>query len=163
MKSGWLIASVLLNMLLIGIIAGLIVRGDDSARATGPGQPGTERPFFDASPEDRRAVGRLLREGFQNVKPLRESQRQKRRELAKLLGTETYDAEAVKTLLAEMRASDEAVTAKIHSLIEPQLADLTPTQRKIVADALTRGPGRVGRRGERGERHGDNQRPRDRN
>lgn len=151
----WLIVSVLVNMLLLGLIGGMLLKPDKKPAPDRPRIGGVERPLLGLeSAEDRAKVRRIVREAIQDARPEMETRAAARRALGERLNAEVYDAEAISAAMSDLRAAEAALLAKMHGNLETELGDLTPAQRRAVAAAMSRpmGARRGLRRGERGRR-----------
>ena len=146
--SFWMTMSLLFNLLLLGLVVGMLVRQiPDRGRQA-------ERPRFaqDIAPETRRAMFGLMRESYRDSRSERDVRNQARIELADALKAEPFDPERVRTAFAKLRAADESVHAATHAAMIARLEALPTEQREAMADLLARGP-------ERGERNRRNSPP----
>lgn len=152
----WLIVSILVNMLLIGLIAGVFLKRDarhmdDHPMGMGP-EPAMEGL---ANTADRRQVHRLMRAAMQNASDEAIARHEARRRLAATLSADPYDAAAVREAFSDLRMADNALMQKLHANLEGELATLNARQRLAIARAIGRGgppaPRRVegGRKGRR--------------
>lgn len=160
----WLIVSLIANALLIGLLIG----GGLGQRKAGPppasigGEQALMRGLDQALPaSERRDVRQAFRRAFAESRDERKQLRDARRELTRLFANEPYDAEAVQTALADMRAADDAMKAKMHDLLAEQLGKLSVEQRRALIRDLSR-DGRSDRRGGRDRQSPDERRFRDR-
>jgi uncharacterized membrane protein len=152
--SFWLIASLLLNMLLIGALGGFLLRAGHG----GPGHRGGPEFSENATPDDAAAVRSVMRTAYEATRPHRDTRREARRNLSAAVEQEPYNEAAVATALEAVREAEQAMQVALNDALTRQLAELTPLQRKGVAEAISRGP--RGRRGHRGPgRRGDRPRP----
>jgi len=139
--SFWMTVSLLFNLLLLGLITGMMVRQiPDRDR-------GGDRPRFmeEISPDTRRAMFGLMRESYRESKPEREVRNAAREDLAKALKTEPFDAEQVRDAFAALRSSEQDVHAATHEAMIGRLEALPSKQRAAMADLLARGPDRRSR------------------
>ena len=136
----WLILSIVLNALLIGLIIG----GGLGNRKAGPPPPqggeqvlmrGIDRAVPD---EQRREVRRVFRQAFAETRPERIASRAARRELATALQAETYDEAAVKAALTKMRTADEAMRTRMQEVLAEQLGRLSVEQRRTLIEQMSR-------------------------
>lgn len=155
----WLIASILVNVLLIGLIAGHQL-GSKPGRggSDGPGGPGGPPEMRmagaiveSAAPEDRAAIRRAFAQALRQSRPLREARDVARRAVGEAISAEPYDAAAVDAAFAELRAADDALRAGVQSVLAVQLGEVSAEQRAALAETLTRPP-RERRRLRRGDR-----------
>ena len=131
----WLIVSLLVNALLIGLLIG----GGLGQRKAGPGviAGGAEQALMRAvdrgvASDQRGNVRTAFRRAFADTRPERVRIRNARRELAKLLAARDYDSRAVEAAFAELRDADAAMKAQMHSVLAEQFQELTPDQRRAV-------------------------------
>lgn len=150
----WLVVSLIVNALLIGLIIG----GGLGQRKAGPppgGAQGSEQALIrgidQSLPDDqRRVVRRAFREAFQGSRQERVRVRDARRELGQLLSAESYDADAVREGFRQLREADAAMNARMHEVLAEQFGALTLQQRQaIIRDLNKRGPRAGPRNGER--------------
>lgn len=144
----WLVASVLINMILIGLVAGLFLRPQP-----GPA-PNHERRWAasESSVEDRRAVRTIMVKGIDASKAEIEQRREAERALVALLRAEPFDPGAANSALEVFRAADCKAREAIAAAIFSELSELTPDQRAIAARYLASGIDRRGRHRGEGER-----------
>lgn len=151
----WLIVSLVMNALLIGLIIGggignrkakpnLQVAGDERALMRG----------IDRSlpAEQRRDVRRAFRKAFSDSREERGRLRDARRDLARLLAADPYDEAAVQAGFAKIRAADDAMKARMHEILSEQIGVLSVEQRQALLRDLERSDG--------GRRRGNGDRPR---
>ncbi|MEL7041732.1 MAG: periplasmic heavy metal sensor [Pseudomonadota bacterium] len=139
----WLIVSIVANALLIGLLIG----GGMGQRRAGPppnaligGEQTLMRGIDRSVPdEQRRAVRKAFRRAFVDSRQERLRVQSARRNLNRLLGAETFDAEAVRDGFAELRAADNAMKARMHDVLAEQFGALTPEQRQAVLRDNRRG------------------------
>jgi uncharacterized membrane protein len=140
----WLVISLMANMALVGLVAGLLLR-------TGPSQvsPGSRPPerFVWASRDDgsRNAIEMVFREAFQASDAERKARDESRKALAIAVTSEPYDAEAVRKAFASLREADDSVNQATHEAMVDLFATLPLEDRKHMARILTHGPGDRGR------------------
>ena len=132
----WLIVSLMANALLIGLIIGGGLGQRRAGPAAGPAI-GSEQALMRGidqavSIEQRDQVRRAFRQGFANTRNERIRLRDARRQLGRLLSAQDYDAEAVEAAFSELRAADEAMTARLHAVLTEQFSTLTAEQRRLI-------------------------------
>lgn len=137
----WLIVSLLVNALLIGVLIG----GGLGQRKAGPAMagPGGEdmlvRGIDRAVPdEQRRAVRRAFRRAFADSRQERIQVRNTRQRLAALLAAEDYEASEVQSAFEDLRAAEAAMKARLHDVLAEQLATLSPEQRQAILSDMDR-------------------------
>ena len=148
----WLIASLMANALLVGLLIG----GGLGQKRAGPpiGGGGSEQALMrgidQAVPSDqRRAVRQAFRRAFADTRQERVKLRDARQKLGRLLAADPYDADAVRSGFAAMRDADAAMKARMHDVLAEQFGALSAEQRRaIIQDFNQRARGRIGQ-GER--------------
>jgi len=143
----WLVVSLIVNALLIGLIIG----GGLGQRKAGPppgGGPGGEQALMrgiDRSlPDDEaRLVRRAFREAFEDSREQRIRVHDARRRLATVLSAEPYDPAAAREGFQQLRDADAEMKAKVQDLLAEQFGKLTVEQRRaVIKDMNRRGRGR---------------------
>lgn len=132
----WLVLSLMGNMLLIGLVAGMALRG--SGKPQGPDWQGMQARHVTS--EGRDAMRSFMRESYQATRAERDARAEERRHLAEALLTEPYDEAAVREAFARLRASEGAVQVATHEVMIRKLKTLTPEQRAAMVAFLSRGP-----------------------
>lgn len=140
----WLIigltASVALNLLLVGFLIG---------RVSGMPRPVAFQANTQASigwmmrnlPEERREVLRDdAREHFRGVRPELRALREAQKRLFAILSADELDQEALNNVLAELRTRSDAIQAANLALLEHLAGKVTPEERRMLAEGLTRHP-----------------------
>lgn len=143
----WLIASLMANALLIGLIIG----GGLGQKRAGPpvGGSGSEQALMrgidQSVPSDqRRAVRQAFRRAFADTRQERIKLRNARRDLGRLLAADPYDADAVAAGFAAMRDADATMKARMHDVLAEQFGTLSAEQRRAIIrdfNQRPRGPG----------------------
>jgi len=141
----WLTFSVLGNLVLIGLLAGIFLNA--------PSKSGKDwrkdRPGAELTAEDREAVRELMRASFEAGREAMQVRRAAERNLADILKTEPYDETAARSALNELRAADRAAREIVADRMFEGLDELSPEQRTLVAKIMT---GNLEKRAKRGER-----------
>lgn len=138
----WLVVSLIVNALLIGVLIG----GGLGQRKAGPPPGGTagneqalirgiERSLPD---EERQIVRRAFRQAFAESREQRIAVREARRRLGRLLAAETYDADAVRESFRQLREADAAMRAQMQDVLAEQFGTLTAQQRRAIIDDMNR-------------------------
>ncbi|NQY97630.1 MAG: periplasmic heavy metal sensor [Henriciella sp.] len=149
----WLVVSLIVNALLIGVLVG----GGLGQRKAGPppgAGAGSEQALIRgidrALPDDeRQIVRRAFRQAFAESRQQRIAVRDARQRLGRLLAAEVYDADAVRESFGELREADAAMRAKIQDVLAEQFGTLTAEQRRaIIQNMNRRGDRRAGPRGD---------------
>jgi uncharacterized membrane protein len=141
----WLTLSVLGNLVLIGLLAGIFLNAPPKpGKDWRPNGPGPE-----LSAGDREAVRELMRESFEAGREAMQVRREAERNLADTLKAEPYDEDAARAALAELREADRIARAIVADRMFEGLDELSPEQRALVAKIMS---GNLEKRGKRGER-----------
>lgn len=130
-----LIASLSLNLVVFGVLAGAWLKG-------GP-PPGSEEIGFwhytRVLPEaDRRALGRALRETRGDWTGLRQELSSERARFTAALTAEPFAVEPVEAALRRELSLSGAIFEHSASLLAAQIARMTPEERAAFAEALER-------------------------
>jgi uncharacterized membrane protein len=131
--------SVLTNLVLLGLIAGVLYKARPE-----PPPPAGERPGFELSREDRDAVRQLMRASFEAGRESLEARHAAERHLVEVLSAEPYDEAAARVALAELREADEASRDIVARHMLDGMGDLSSEQRGLVARLMA---GNLERRG----------------
>lgn len=146
----WLTLSVLGNLILLGLVAGIFLKAPpqrDHRPGGGPGMPGIE-----LSQEDREAVRDLLRESFQKGRPQIEAGRQAERRFVAVLTADPYDEAAVRQALSELRDADRLARDAVANNMLEGLGEMSPEQRALVAKLMSNNLDQRSKRQERLEK-----------
>lgn len=138
----WLVVSLIVNALLIGVLIG----GGLGQRKAGPppgGPGGSEQALIRgierSLPDDQRQiVRRAFRQAFVESREQRIAVRDARQRLARLLAAETYDADAVRESFQQLREADAAMRAQMQDVLAEQFGTLTAEQRRAILEDLNR-------------------------
>ncbi|MDP9415223.1 MAG: periplasmic heavy metal sensor [Pseudomonadota bacterium] len=144
-----LIISVMLNVFLVGVIAGgafMWLRAERPAPTLAADMRGGRLRIAGAglSPEYRRAFRAALRETRRESRPLILESRAGRQEAARLLSQPVVNRAAVEAALARARAADIALRARLEERVIGFAVALPAEQRKVLAEGLE--PRRMRRR-----------------
>jgi hypothetical protein len=140
-----LAVSLALNLLIVGLVAGLALRA-------GPGADGHPAlrdlglgPFVLAMDRDDRAA---LRERLaaQDLRADRIALGRSLRGLQAALRSEPFDRAAAAAALTDGRRAAEALQAGAHAALLDQMAEMDPAARRALADRLNRALRRADRR-----------------
>ena len=149
----WLIVSLMANALLIGLIIG----GGLGQRKAGPSHRQTmaasEQTLMRGidravSIDQRQDVRRAFRRAFADTRDERVRLRDARQQVGRLLAAPDYDSAAVEAGFAELRAADDAMKARMHTVLTEQFSNLSAEQRRLII----REANRRGARGNRQDR-----------
>lgn len=138
----WLIASLMVNALLVGLLIG----GGLGQKRAGPPLPGggSEQALMrgidqGVSPDDRRLVRQAFRRAFSDSRSERLALREARRQLALALAADPYDPDAVQDQFSAMREVEGKMKARMHTVLAEQFGTLSAEQREaIIADLRNR-------------------------
>ncbi|SEA53512.1 periplasmic heavy metal sensor [Rubrimonas cliftonensis] len=145
-----LAASLVLNMLLAGVIAGHALRGAAMEDRRGPRSEGpvtVERLMRGSDRELRGEARAMLKARGPRVAAAREAVREASGGVVSAAGSEPFDAAAVSAALERLRGAETALAAERHGAFVDLLA-LMPAERR--ADAMARASGRLERKARRG-------------
>lgn len=140
-----LVASVALNLFVIGAVVGVVVLGD-RVREAANGAERPRQPLWRAAdtlpPEHQRAYRQLLRGEAGRVGGQMRQARQARREAWDDLGGEPLDGPAISRRLTEARALEMTARGGVEDRIVAFAATLPPAERAELARGLAHsGPG----------------------
>jgi len=141
----WLTLSVLGNLVMIGLIAGILLKGPYKAGSDKP----PPRPGVELSDADKQVVRELMHESFEAGREAMDVRRNAERKLAEVLGAETYDEAEARAALAALRDADMAARSIVTDRMFEGLDDLSPEQRALVGKIMA---GNIDRRGDRREK-----------
>ena len=132
-----LVASLGLNLVFVGLIAGALINGPPAPPVPGIGQ------YVRALPEaSRRDLGRRLRASRSDWSGMRAAWHARRSALAAALTAEPFDAAAVAALLEEDRGLAGDLAARGTGLLLAEIGAMSPAERAAYAAALAEGPRR---------------------
>ncbi|SOE35851.1 Uncharacterized membrane protein [Delftia acidovorans] len=152
----WLWTSALLNLFLVGGIAGgtwrwwahqaearSVATSTQTGTPTGApagSSPATARGLRFAAdglpPERRQAFRTGLREVRREAAALTQGSREGRAEVVRLLAAPQFDRAAVEAALARTRAADTAVRERVEAHVVDFAAQLTPAERQTLVQGL---------------------------
>jgi uncharacterized membrane protein len=141
----WLTASVLGNLVLVGLLAGIFLNA--------PPKPGRDgRPDLrgaQISREDREVVRALMRESFEAGREAMVARRLAERRVAETFRAEPYDQAGARAAHEELREADRKARDIMADRMFEGMPELTPAQRALVARVVS---GNIEKRGMRSER-----------
>jgi uncharacterized membrane protein len=138
-----LVASLCCNVAIVGLIAGLWIKGPPPA---GPGAEFGLWRYGAALPEPyRHDLGRSLHENRTRWEGRREALRGQRLALADALTAEPYDPGAIATLLRAEQEVLSDLAGRGSALLLAQIGRMSPEERRAYAEALRRRPDRRGK------------------
>lgn len=141
-RSWLLVASLGLNLAVLGVVAGAILRGPPDRAMTGPALSHYARALPDPFRDELR---RALRESRADWAPTRDALRDQRQALAAALEADPYDPARVTDLLARELQLGAELGARGTALLAGQIAQMTAADRAAFAERLRQSPGHAGR------------------
>jgi uncharacterized membrane protein len=140
---GWrwlLVASLALNLVFIGGLGALWLKGPPGPGRWGPSQTafGLMRFSRELPPERRDAVRRHLKEARQDLKSLRAELRDARSKATAVLASPDYTAEAMQAALAAVAAADNRMRESGTAALMKSIGELTGEERQKLAAAWNR-------------------------
>ncbi|MCI4646443.1 MAG: periplasmic heavy metal sensor [Hyphomonadaceae bacterium] len=143
-----LTASVLINLLLVGLVVGYLVgKGPERERGARDGPPpGPMRSEYMLArgivdlgpPEDRRALIGMFRDIVLDSGPDLRRRVAARTALSEAVGRDPYDPEVVRAAMDELQAIDRELQSAFQDAIVARLGELTPEQRQHLQQAMQR-------------------------
>jgi uncharacterized membrane protein len=138
----WLVASLVLNVFIVGGIAGGAARWWLAERSVGaaaePARSSLRHAADDLAAEQRRSFLTGLRNARRAVaEPLRAA-REGRQEVLRLMREPSFQADALVQTLARTRAADMAARERFEAAVVEFAATLSPADRQKLADGLAR-------------------------
>lgn len=137
-----LIASVALNVLVLGVVAGTMWRLRDAAAS---GQIGSNMLAYSStlSGERRETIRQMFTERRATIRPLRQAARQARREMVRSLTTEPFDKAAFLAAQARVLEAEAKVRREIALVVADAAEKLSPEERRSFTRwrGSRRGPG----------------------
>jgi uncharacterized membrane protein len=137
------VASLLINMLLVGVIVGGALRShqEQAARPDSSTRPlGRLRAAADQlTPENRRAYRQTMIGVLRDIAPLARASQKDRREAAAAFSASNFDPAAVGSALARSRQADIEVRRRLESALIAFSATLSPEERRRLGEGLARG------------------------
>ncbi len=135
----WLVISLMANMLLVGLVAGVLLR--PAPQGT---QPDRRHERFSWAERDGGRNGQIalvFREAFEASEEQRAARAEARRILGEAVAKDPYDPDAVRAAFEGLRLSDDEVNESTHAVMVKMFADLSAEDRQVMAKFLMRGPG----------------------
>jgi uncharacterized membrane protein len=130
--------SLVINVFLLGSIAGGAYRYLSHQRAAAEQQRGIRFAASDLSPERQQQLREALRRTRRESLPLIRETRQARIELAHVLAAPDFDRASLDAALDRTRQADIAVRARIEGAVADFSATLTPDERLKLVGAMER-------------------------
>lgn len=139
-----LIASLMVNMLLVGMLAGQFLAGSGPHHASGGSPPPPAEARMASSllatldTEDRARVTRVFREAMRGNRGAMAERHKARRGIAEALRAEPFDSAEMKAAFARLREADAVLQKSIQDTLADEMAQLSPEQRAALAELLQR-------------------------
>lgn len=132
-----LVASLALNLLIIGVFLGAMFIGGGHHGHHAPGLDRVGGPLTRAlGPDDRRAIGRQMRQAYQDGRPGRAQQKAAFDAVITALQQEPFDRAEVDARMQDMRSFVQARLALGQTLLLDRLEQMTPSDRAAYAERL---------------------------
>lgn len=145
-----LTVSVLGNLVLLGLLAGIFLKSPQSPRHGPGGMQGG--PGFELSQEERDVVRQLLRDSLAEGRPQIEAGREAERRFVKVLIADPYDEAAARAALDEFRAADRLARETVSNRMLDGMDELSAEQRALVAKLMANNLEKRSKRHERFEK-----------
>ena len=141
LRSRWwtvlLIASLGVNLLIAGVVAGRMFDGPPGPRIPqGFGQLVPRKFFGDLPQERRQQLMALIRDNRDEFKAMREQAQATALKLADVLNDANYDPEKAKVVIAEFTTGANSLAARGGAVSMALLDKLTPEERVLLANAI---------------------------
>jgi len=137
-RGGWrvlLIGSLVLNLLVVGVVAGALVRGDRGLKP--PSRIEAAGPYARAMSEaDRRAIALRVRQSEAGRAMSLRARRALIEDLVAAISAEPFEPERVAAVLGTLRARADAVSAEVEAALLERLVLMSPEDRAAFADRL---------------------------
>ena len=136
----WLIASIVLNVFVVGAVAGGAVRWWLAERSVAAAEParGLRHAADDLPAEQRRSYLLGLRTARRAVAEPLQAAREGRQEVLRLMREPHFEADALAQTLARTRAADMAARERYEAAVVDFAATLSLPERQKLADGLAR-------------------------
>ena len=134
----FIFASLLLNLFLIGCIAGGAYKLFANNQTGKVGQNALRFAAENLSLEQQRQFKKTLRVARREAKPLLATANEARTEVRKLIAESKFDRQAVEVALAKTREADSAIRMKIEVTMLNYAESLSAEDRQKFADGLAK-------------------------
>jgi len=136
----WLIVSLVINVFVVGAVAGGAARWWLAERSVAAAEPprGLRHAADDLAAEQRRSFLLGLRNARRAVAEPLQTAREGRQEVLRLMREPRFEAEAVAQTLARTRAADIAARERFEAAVVDFASTLSPADRQKLADGLAR-------------------------
>ncbi|MEO0467347.1 MAG: periplasmic heavy metal sensor [Pseudomonadota bacterium] len=140
----FLVISLMINMLLIGIVGGRMIGRagqppPDMAAVGTPTEARVARRILDSvSPRERIELGRMFSETLRENRDTMIARNRARIALSQAMTAEPYDEARVRDAMAALRDADFELQAVVQDALAASMARLTPEQREALAVSIER-------------------------
>lgn len=140
----WLLASLVLNIFLVGGVAGAAWRWWSAERtvataaAPSPAQRGLRFAAEELPDAQRRAYGQGLREARRDAAISIRTSRESRQEVLRLMAAPQFDRAATAAALARVREADTASRTRVETAVLDFASTLSPADRVKLTHGLAR-------------------------
>ena len=136
----WLVASLVVNVYVVGAVAGGAARWWLAERSVAAAEPprGLRHAADDLPAEQRRSFLIGLRTARRVVAEPLQVAREGRQEVLRLMREPRFEADAVAQTLAKTRAADMAARERFEAAVVDFATTLSPPDRQKLADGLAR-------------------------
>ncbi|HWA02247.1 MAG TPA: periplasmic heavy metal sensor [Rhizomicrobium sp.] len=132
-----LIASLCLNVALIGLVAIALLRiGEHPMEPRGHRRELGPQAVMRMVPAERDKIRPIVAAHRPRLRELRSAAMRAREESVRLLGADTFDAAAFAQSLAAVEGADAALQSEIVKVTAESVAVLTPKERQAVAEKM---------------------------
>ncbi len=150
-----LVASLSLNVLVVGLVAGTVLSGDPRVRTNVQSPDGGVRAIISAlRPEDRRAIGRALHDGKRNMAADRKAASDA---LLGALRADVFDKTAFEQAILDQSSLATDRYAESAAILAERLGEMTEDERAAFTERFEEELAKTKRKGD------DRQKPRERN
>lgn len=140
-RNNWLLASVALNLFLLGGIAGALLLGPSPLRFPGQGGgPEDFRPGRLLSPAGRELLFRLRREERDQLRPQLDALRSARAAIEAAFAADPFDRPALDAAQVQMQVAEQGLTQAMGERVVKLAESLSAEDRKAFAATLRRLP-----------------------
>ncbi|MBG1232205.1 periplasmic heavy metal sensor [Aestuariivirga litoralis] len=136
-----LIASLVLNLVILGLLAGRIYRGNPMGKPpVNYGQFVPREFFFDVGRERRRELDKPFRDSREKFDALRDQADDSANKLADLLTAPEFKIDEVNALIDGFTTGRQSVAAEGAQVLKDFFTKLTPEERGLLATAIKERP-----------------------
>lgn len=125
----FLIVSIMLNLVLFGVLAGLMLS------QSGPGR-GTRTPISLADRAEQRTVRTILQDTYAQARSERDAYIAAKQTLYATLSAPTLNADLARDQFATLRQTEDAMRMRMQTSLLAKMPTLSPSQRASIAARL---------------------------